>query len=420
MKKIINIVLCCFLAALIFVLPSSHGFAQHNDPRYDNYKNMGGEGAVGQTYIVPSIYRQDASYNNVKLFPLVVSNSVEYFPLDIFTQFNFLEVKNSELVYGFYINNKRNNHYIAVNLETGASSTHDNSSANIDVHIFNRTYYLPAKVVCEALGLKFETYDDYIGGIRAARVSDGTSKSTLSDLIRQYSPSGEDVPIIEDPTITDVPISPDDPYGSVAGRNVYLTFENCLNSNIYNILNVLEYKSAKATFFVDRDGILSYPDAVRRIIAEGHTFGIYINPVDESGQTLTNEQILKIAEEANEALSLVAKTSTRIIRTSAGSSSLLEEQMFEQAAKEAGYVLYGWTAIAKDYSGKTANAICSELLDGIIGRNKNIRQTSFVTFGSYRQTASVLKYLLDFCSRYKQFNIFTYNEYTQVPVFPAW
>lgn len=420
MKKITSVILCCFLAALLFVLPSSHGFAQHNDPRYDNYKNMGGQGAIGQTYLVPNIYRQDAAYNNVKLFPLVVSNSVEYFPLDIFTQFNFLEVKNSELVYGFYINNKRNNHYVAVNLETGASSTHDNSNAGIDVHIFNRTYYLPAKAVCEALGLKFETYDDYIGGIRAARVSDGSSKSTLSDLIRQHSPSGEDTPIIEDQVGIYEPISPDDPYASVAGRNIYLTFENSMNSNIYNILNVLEYKGAKATFFVGREGVLAYPDAVRRIIAEGHLVGIYINPYDEVGELLTNEQIIQIADATNEVLSLVAKTSTRIIRTSVGATSLLEKQLFEESAREAGYTLYGWTAIAQDYSGKSANAICSELLKSIIGKNQNVRQTSYVTFGSYRQTASVLKYLLDFCSRYRQFNVLTYNEYTQVPVFPAW
>ncbi len=421
MKKHLSIVLCFFLAALLFILPSSQGFAQHNDAKYDNYKNMIQQNTTGHAkYIVPNLYKQDASYNNVKLFPLVVNNSVEYFPLDIFTQFSYLEIKYSELVYGFYINNKRNNQYVAVNLETGDSSTHDNANANIDVQIFNRTYYLPGKAVCDALGLNFETYDSPTDGIRAARVSDSSAKYTLNDLIKAYSPVKIDPDVIT-PEDWDPVVSPTDPYTSVANRNIYLTFENGLGSSyIHSTLDALKSKGVKAAFFADKTGILSYPDTVRRIIAEGHTFGIYINPYAQNGEALSNEQIIALADDANDALELVAKTSTRIVRTARGATSVLDTNGFAEAAGNAGYTLFGWSVDAADYSGNTSSAIYSSLLQKIIGNNPSARRSVYVTFGAYRVTPYVVTALLDFCSRYKQFRVIAYDEYTQVPAFPAW
>lgn len=421
MKKKLSIFLSLFLAILLFVMPSSQSFAQHNDSKYDKYKNMVQENTTGHAkYIVPNLYKQDASYNNVKLFPLVVNNSVEYFPLDIFTQFSYLEIKYSDLVYGFYINNKRNNQYVAVNLETGDSSTHDNTKANIDVQIFNKTYYLPGKAVCDALGLFFETYDNPKDGIRAARVSDSNAKYTLNDLIKAYSPVKVDPDIII-PEDWDPVISPTDPNTAVANRNIYLTFENGIgSSNIQSTLDVLKKNSVKATFFADKTGILSYPDTVRRIIAEGHNFGIFVNPYSQSEGLLSNEQIISLADEANESLELVAKTNTRIIRVARGVSASLGTNEFAKAATDAGYSLFGWSVDAADYSEKTSNEVYTSLLQKIIGNNPSARRSVFVTFGAYRITPYVVTGLLDFCSRYKQFRIFTYDEYTQVPVFPAW
>lgn len=187
-KKIIAALLSACIALGVCFLPSSSTSAQNNDAKYDNYVNMHGNTTGHAKYIVPNLYRQDASYINVKTFPLVVNGSVEYFPLDIFALYPYLQVVYSKLTEGFYINNTKNNHYVAFDMETGTTTTHDSQLQDIGAKIFNRTYYVPAAEVCSILGMKFETYDDPINGIRAARISDDKAKMTLNQLVTVYSP----------------------------------------------------------------------------------------------------------------------------------------------------------------------------------------------------------------------------------------
>ena len=136
MKRTISFVLAIVCAMLLcLTIPSGVGFAQYNDAKYDSYKNMGASNEDSHSkYVVPNLYRQDASYTNVKTFPLVVSGSVEYFPLDIFALYSYLEVVYGKLSYGFYINNTKNNHYVAFDLETGTTTTQtvDGDSATIN------------------------------------------------------------------------------------------------------------------------------------------------------------------------------------------------------------------------------------------------------------------------------------------------
>ena len=430
------------LAAVSLVVPSSRSLAQYNDAKYDTYKNMGVDDNTGHArYIVPNLYRQDASYTNVKTFPLVVSGGVEYFPLDIFALYSYLEVVYGKLSYGFYINNTKNSHYVAFDLNTGTTTTYDGEYLDIEAKLFYRTYYVPAKVVCETLGMTFETYDDPAGGIRAARLSDAKAKYTLPELVTLYSPvkkepekeepvlpDPDDVPP-EQPDVTEPDTEPDkppvvnpepepepDPYESVAERRIYLTFEDCPNANTEPILDVLREYGAKAVFFLEKDKILAYPDVVRRMLTDGHAVGLYVSPQASAADVLTNEEIGGLLAQTGEALRLVTKSQTRFVRMAPGFSEGLSQNGFAAFAKEHGYVLYDWSVEAQDASGRAAYAF-EALRDAIVGPYPGRAGTVYVRLGSYAATPGVVSRLLAFCGDYPRFSVTATDEFCEPPTF---
>ena len=439
------------LTAGFLLLPSSETLALYNDAVYDTYKNMNSSDnpSGAARYIVPNLYRQDASYINVKSFPLVVSGGVAYVPLDIFALYSYLEVVYGKISYSFYINNTKNGHYIAFDIDNGTTTTDSGATLDIESKLFYRTYYVPAKDVCDVLGLNFEFYDSADDGICAARISDSKAKYTLNELVKMYSPTkkpreedadADDTPDVpqepdkkDNTVITDPIIIPDDktetdeksetpsdkdekpaedPYKSVAARTLYLTFDN-VNGNTASLLSSLRAEHRGAVFFATAEQILTYSDEVRRILADGHTLGLLITPTDGQN-TLSNEEIGERITQAQEALKLVTKSQTRLIRLSSGRTQALEKNGFYDYAAEHGYRLYTYTLDSADGSGRAAN-IFTALCEGIVGSNPRSARTLHIRFGSHAATGDVLTRLLEFCEKYPQFTLASFDETTLLP-----
>lgn len=429
-KRLAVTVVAVILTATALVSPFTAGFAQYNDKKYDSYINMNQTDTSGHAkYIIPNLYRQDVAYTNVKSFPLVVSDSVEYFPLDIFALYGYLEVVYSKVAYGFYINNTKNNHYVAFDLNTGITTNHDNQNLDLQAKIFYRTHYVPAKEVCEILGMKFETYDDPKNGVRAARISDSNAKSTLNELIVSYSPvkkpvQQEDLPPAPE-VIPDNPTPPptvdeqnkDDPYKNTGTRNIYLTFEGCPDGqNTGKILDVLDKHGVSAIFFLEKDKILDYPDTVRQIVASGHSIGLYFSPQISESVILSNWEINELLTQTNNALRLVAKTKSRYIRAGYGFSEQLALNRFGVFAAENGYKVYDWNTSSADYNGNVNNSL-THIKNEILANNSRNTRSIYIRFGSYKATPEILDKLLDFCNDYPQLRIMTTDEYTTPPSF---
>ena len=422
-KRLAVISATVLLTATALVSPFTTGFAQYNDKKYENYINMNQTNTSGHAkYIIPNLYRQDAAYKNVKSFPLVVSDSVEYFPLDIFALYSYLEIVYSKVANSFYINNTKNNHYVAFDLTTGITTNHDNQNLDLQAKIFHRTHYVPAKAVCEILGMNFETYDDPINGVRAARISDSKAKSTLDKLIVSYSPVKKPVQQENNPpeVIPDKPTPPpavDDPYKNTGTRNIYLTFEGCPDGrNTSLILDVLDKHGATGIFFLEKDRILEYPDTARQIVAAGHTPGLYFSAQASDGTVLSNDSISDILAQTNDVLRLVTKTKARYIRARYGFSDQLSANGLGAFAEENGYTIYDWSISSYDYNGNTDSSL-SYLKKEIAGDNSRAPRNIYIRFGAYAATSEILDKLLDFCGNYPQFRIMTTDEYTNAPSF---
>ena len=406
LRRAASLLLAAFFVFFCASLPASRGYALYNDAKYDSYNNMNGTDGTHAQYIVPNLYRQDASYTNVKTFPLVVSGSVEYFPLDIFALYSYLEVVYSKMTYGFYINNTNNGHYVAFDIENGTTTTYELQSVDLEAKIFYRTYYVPAREVCEILGMRFESYDDPEGGIRAARISDSRAKYTLTELVELYSPKkntpetddNSQQPEVKEPyPVTPIePISPpqpqeeEDPYLKVGTRNLYITVENAPNANTDRIISALDRHGKKAIFFLEEEAIKTYPETARRIITSGHAVGIYFKVTGEEGELLGAEDIISSIDAANDALWLVAKRKTRFVRAESGYADGLMEEELAGELKKAGYVSYDYSLSAADASGGAQRAY-SSLIESIVGSRPSQQRTLFLRFGSYSASASVIE-----------------------------
>ena len=449
-KKFLSALVALCIVLFAFVLPASEGIAQNNDEKYDSYVNMLPNTTGHAKYIVPNLYRQDASYINVKTFPLVVNGSVEYFPLDIFALYPYLQVVYSKITHGFYINNTKNNHYVAFDMETGTTTTHDEQLLDIKAQIFNRTYYVPAQKVCEILEMNFETYDDPVNGIRAARISDSKAKMTLPQLVTAYSPvkkdpeeenKNEDIknPDVQNPDTSgteqentegnnpppdndkgdgndsDVAQPPDtkpvDPYTRIPGRELHLCFDVKNAEYTSNILDILKNDGITAVFFVKKDTILAMPDTIRRIIAEGHSAGISFDAVttaDDGQNSSLNDVIVQI-NEANDALYLVAKIKTRYILP-ISDYRYLSENGFPEIAKNNGYEVFDRSLVSRAYNAAGLEGLISD-----IAASRSTRLA--VRFGTDRGTAGLVDALWAFTVKYPQFRISGTDEHTAEQMF---
>lgn len=462
-KRIIAMLAAICICLCTVILPSSDGIAQNNDAKYDSYVNMVPNTDGHAKYIVPNLYRQDASYINVKTFPLVVNGGVEYFPLDIFALYPYLQVVYSKIAHGFYINNTKNNHYVAFDMETGTTTTHDAQHLDIQGKIFNRTYYVPAAKVCEILEMNFETYDDPAAGIRAARISDSKAKMSLPQLISAYSPvkiepenepkpedtnpavpdnKEEQKPDISIPDNTDTPVQlpdndpvlkppvftePDDtseqdikpqdpavdPYTLVGNRYIHIIFDAVGAEIADGTLDTLAGNGISAAFFVDEEFIMSNPATVRRMITDGHFIGIHFNPENADGYVMAHEDLLSVINSANDALYLVTKSKTRYVYAGYGYGKMLNDNGFAEFASENGYVICSSnfdSGAANNYS----NAQLDNLVTRIIGDHIAADRSVVVRFALRNGTPMLIDALVGFMEKYPHFMAVRTDEYTFV------
>ena len=249
MKKIVRF-LAFFCAVTLLFSCFFTGSASDNDARFDSYVNMG-DAAVQNNFAIPNLFRQDSVFSNQSRFPVVVRNGVEYVPLSMFILYSFVDVTYSGTDDNFFLLNTRNNRYISFNVAKGVASTYDGDLLKMEVPIFNRTRYVPARTVAVVLGFSCESYDNKEKGIYAFRVSDGKSSLTLAQLIAPYIEEGEK----NDPPPPPVQVQ-DDPLEKIAKRRVAICYSNFASQETKRVIDTLRGYGIKASFGITKNDIL--------------------------------------------------------------------------------------------------------------------------------------------------------------------
>ncbi len=325
-----SVVVMALLLPQIFPGESGKSLALYNDPKFDNYENMRDKGGIVK-YTVPNLFRNDVPFKNVKRFPLVVQNSVEYVPLEMFFGLTDVNVNTSLPNGDFYINNTAEEKYVSFDVSEDRATSHLNRPFTIETKVFYTTRYLPVRTVCDLLGISYDVYDDKENGVFVVRMTNDDQKIPIDELVKMYSPVkiepddqtqnpdegvlGENIPVPpensgENPPekIPEVkpPVQPNNREDE-AEKQIELAFYGDITESTDVICDVLDRYGVKGTFFCTENSILEYSETVRKLYISGHDVGIYLsdNGID----------IGEYAENINNALEFVSKRRSRMAMT---------------------------------------------------------------------------------------------------------
>ena len=144
----------------------------------------------------------------------------------------------------------------------------------------------------------------------------------------------------------------------LAGKNVYLTFDDGPSQNTAKILDILKKEGVKATFFVTGNG-QNYNYLITRAAKEGHTVALHTYTHQYSIYRSKETYFADLQKISNMVESLTGKKSM-FIRFPGGSSNTVSRQycsgiMTDLVAEitRRGYTYYDWNCSSGDAEGNT-------------------------------------------------------------------
>lgn len=124
--------------------------------------------------------------------------------------------------------------------------------------------------------------------------------------------------------------------------DVFLTIDSDMSANVVSILSVLETSGVRATFFVPVENLYASDDLLRHIAGDGHNIGLLLTRTQAQGDPVA------LLNSANETLSVITGTPTRLVRIAGGSAGNLTSTS-AQAIRTNGYRLWDWNASPGSY-----------------------------------------------------------------------
>ena len=157
------------LLTAVCVLTTSSVFGtstEYNDNYYQTYGNLGADSAV------PSLFKNDDVFANYKNYPPVISDGIEYVPLELFYGLSNVKINYSDDNSNFYIQNKETNEYISFNISDSYAVTGQNKVYETNVPTYYGVHYVPLRTVCDTVSIGCSTYNDGENKVYAANKRD--------------------------------------------------------------------------------------------------------------------------------------------------------------------------------------------------------------------------------------------------------
>lgn len=435
----------------------------NSDEVYYNYANI--DGAID----VPTLFVEDAGFVNDRKYPLVVTNNIEYVPVEVFLGFPGIDVVYAENNNDFYLQNKRLDLYISFDISGGYAISQSFGVMNAEVRYFNQTLYVPVKDTAYSLGLQCATYDDYVKSLYCVRVYDESATKSFETLIDEclskfvgYEPTDTPNPPTEEDPKPDTDTKEDDNptvnppiYDQdyierqeeirdeqieeekeaarselvIGRRDVYLAFTSSPNENTEAILDSLAKYGAKAVFFCNADAMLKYPALVRRMAVEGHSIGLcpaddilpprVLPPKDSKTQYMAalpmafdTDIVMSDIEKSQKVLYQLTKLRSRLLYTPDEVLNVIDP---ERIYNECGVVCVKPNFETADYTDSTRVRISADVIDALWTMSaRDGVGNAVVLFNSTEKSAQSAERLLDFSAARPQVRVRRLSESTDV------
>lgn len=350
----------------------------------------------------PSLYCNDRPWQRGTSNPVEKVFALYYIPASAFAQLSdscrlLQDSKRSTFI---IMNGEK---WISFDLESNFATLPDRTSMYMEVYSLHKDKYVPAKAVCEIIGIKYEELTSPITGEVAIRISDGNETLTFRELLEKRNPgffseitsggtestaessgSSSDTSKVNPPTSSE-------PKPVLGERVIYLTFEDSPGNYTDKILDVLAQYGYEATFFVIGDMAAENPELLSRIVAEGHSIALHTMKHDRS-VLIDADAVLADIENENQLLSRIIKQRSHIWRAPEG-SDLIEnfDDNIRPALENEGYI--SWDYNVDVSPSKNAAAAASDAIKGIWDNKVPV-----IRFRESKNLPDTLKTVLKFIS----------------------
>lgn len=128
----------------------------------------------------------------------------------------------------------------------------------------------------------------------------------------------------------------------------YLTIDDGPTEVEHELLDLLASYHAKATFFMLEPYMKKFPDAVKRIVNEGHVPALHGVTHNAKKFYRSKETVLQEMNQAQKTLEKLTGYRATLIRTPYGSSPKMTPE-YKQAVKENGFQMWDWNVDSRDW-----------------------------------------------------------------------
>lgn len=135
-------------------------------------------------------------------------------------------------------------------------------------------------------------------------------------------------------------------------KTMYLTFDDGPSlENTNRVLDILQKRNIKATFFLVGENVRKHPEVVQRIVAEGHTIGIHCDNHDYKTVYASVESYIQDFEVAHQTVLDLTGIDVKFFRFPGGSINDFNAGVRDGIIREMtdrGYIYFDWNASLED------------------------------------------------------------------------
>ena len=185
------------------------------------------------------------------------------------------------------------------------------------------------------------------------------------------------------------------PYYS--GKTAYLTFDDGPDDEVTKtVLDILAENNVKATFYVTGINAATYPDTVRRMVAEGHAVGNHSYDHDYDRLYSSPDAFLYEMVQTDEILygilyaAILLLALALILRAPGGTFSHFTSE-YEACLEENGYVEHDWNVSIADTA--SGNPTAQDFIDNVMAQTADGKESAIILMHSsygHQETAKAL------------------------------
>lgn len=142
----------------------------------------------------------------------------------------------------------------------------------------------------------------------------------------------------------------------LTGKIAYLTFDDGPSPHTNQILDDLDKYGAKATFFMLEPNMRKYPNAVKRIVKDGHVPAMHGVTHQVKKYYASQTSVVKEMVAGQKQIKALTGVDTDLIRTPYGSAPYMKKE-YMRAVKNAGFTLWDWNVDSLDWKYRDARFV---------------------------------------------------------------